>query len=325
MASTVIGIGDFTVDLYLPRLDRLPEWGQETIIGEPRRKLGGNIGNMAIAASALRTPFAGMGWIGNDNEGRFLQEEIRRLGLPTEGMALHETERTSQTFACIRKDGERLFLTYPGVLDRMEQLFREMSLPSGNIVFLSGWCLPPRVPLALFVDRVQAWKREGRLVAVDLIWSEESWASREPVLSALIACDAVFLNADELRAITALQDVDDAAKQLERTLSEASNSDAAPLLVVKKGKEGALAIREAVRSEARAAMMEVEHTVGAGDLFNLAFLHAYWIKNRAIAEALSFACTFAGLSIQKNADGCPTENEVLHYIAKGGVGIDGSR
>lgn len=325
MAATLIGIGDFTVDVYLPGLDRLPKWGQETIIGEPRRKLGGNIGNMAIAASALGTPFTGIGWIGNDQEGRFLQEEIRKLGLPTEGMVLHEAERTSQTYACIRKDGERLFLTYPGVLDRMEQLFREIVLPSGNLVFLSGWCLPPRVPPALFVDRVEAWRREGRRVAVDLIWSEESWASGEPVLSALTACDAVFLNVDELLAITELEDVVDAVEQLERTFSEASLKDTVPLLVVKKGKEGAMAIRDAARSEARAAAMEVEHTVGAGDLFNLAFLHAYWIRNRSIAEALSFACIFAGLSIRKNADGCPTEDEVLHYIAKGGIGIDGSR
>ena len=57
MPYTIGAVGDLTVDVIIPGLSRIPEWGQEIEVGEPMMRLGGNIGNMAVGASALGCDF----------------------------------------------------------------------------------------------------------------------------------------------------------------------------------------------------------------------------------------------------------------------------
>ncbi|MBW4083098.1 carbohydrate kinase family protein [Paenibacillus sp. S150] len=322
MVQTVIGIGDLTLDIFLPQLERLPEWGLEVMIDEPRRQLGGNIGNMAIGAAALAAPFVSCGFIGSDQEGGFLKEQFKRLNLSMDGLREHRKERTSQTFACIRKDGERFFLTYPGVLNQMEELFADIALPPGNIVFLSGWCLPPRVSPNRLNELIRMWRGEGRWIAADLIWSDETWMSKADLLEVLLQCDAVFMNTDELAAFTDSQDLQTGITRLRRWIATAREPSAGKLFIIKKGKEGAAAVGAELTCEVKAIAIEAEHTVGAGDLFNISFLHARWNRNKTIEEALRFACTFAGLSIRKKGSGIPTESEVNGQFSEGGGSIE---
>jgi sugar/nucleoside kinase (ribokinase family) len=60
-----------------------------------------------------------------------------------------------------------------------------------------------------------------------------------------------------------------------------------PLLVVKRGSRGAVAVRDGVRFEAEAIQVESVDAVGAGDSFNAGFLHAF-LKDWPLEGCLHF-------------------------------------
>ncbi|MCC3372328.1 carbohydrate kinase family protein [Cohnella sp. REN36] len=316
MPETIVGVGDLTVDIMLPQVDRFPEWGQETIISEPWRKLGGNIGNMAIGIAALKGKFIFHCMIGEDEEGRFIRKQIVKNNLLSDGLIIQKEDGggTSQTYACIRKDGERLFLTYPGVLELMEVLIMNYPLPPGKIVFLSGWCLPPRVRKSIIIEKIKSWQHEGRWVAVDLIWSDESWRLKNDVIEVIRCCNAIFMNEDELLAITGEGNVVEGVNLLKKFMVSEGKGQSDPLIIIKQGKRGAVAFSNEDLQSVTALPVETESTVGAGDLFNAAFLHALWNKGYPVLKCLQFACTFAGLSIDKSSPGLPGEREVEQFL-----------
>ncbi|MGH9642823.1 MAG: carbohydrate kinase family protein, partial [Terriglobales bacterium] len=63
-------------------------------------------------------------------------------------------------------------------------------------------------------------------------------------------------------------------------------SEMVPLLVVKLGAEGAVAIRNHERTEGPALEAEVIDPVGAGDSFDAGFLHAY-LEGQSLKECMS--------------------------------------
>jgi len=316
LPETVIGIGDLTVDTLLPLVDRMPDWGQETLIEEPRRRLGGNIGNMAVGAAALKADFVSIGWIGDDEEAVFIKEKLRDLHLSTVGLKTFRGGKTSRTFACIRSDGERLFFTYPGVLNHMESLFHGLELPPGKVVFLSGWCLPPRVSPEVLIEKIKAWQEEDRWVAIDLIWSDACWEVKPEIINVLSHCDTVFLNEDEFSALSGKQDAVDRVMSVQEFQSWCAGWSEKALFVMKRGKKGAYAVRGSEVYAAEALAVEIDHTVGAGDLFNISFIHAFWNLGETILRALEFACAFTGLSIRKNVFSYPSENDVYRILEK---------
>lgn len=318
MSETIIGIGDLTLDTFLPQLQRMPDWGQEVMIAEPRKQLGGNIGNMVSGAAMLGTTFVSCGWIGEDPEGAYITEQLHRLDMPVQGLKPYPGGRTSQTYACIREDGERLFLTYPGVLNHMEALMTSFELPPGKVVFLSGWCLPPRVRSSVLIRHIKRWQAEGRWVAADLIWSDPSWEVKDELLEVLLHCQAVFMNEDEIAAFTGTTDIGANTAYIQRLSADESASEYTPLFIVKQGKRGAYAVHGHEIYRAKAINIQADHTVGAGDLFNIAFLHARFNRGISVEQALQFACIFAGLSIRKHRSAQPTESEVINMMHEGG-------
>ena len=72
MGHLIGAIGDLTVDIILNGLSAIPEWGQEAEITGTAKRLGGNVGNMAVGASALHTDFQIIADIGGDENGSFI-------------------------------------------------------------------------------------------------------------------------------------------------------------------------------------------------------------------------------------------------------------
>ena len=312
MPPVIGGIGDLTMDILLPGLSRFPEWGQEVEIGEPRYRLGGNIGNMAIGASALNHKFLICSIVGQDEEGKAILNRLVKLGHDISYIKQTKQKRTCRTYAGIREDGERFMLTYKGTLELMENLITEANCPA-DVLFLSGWCLPPRVHSQTVLEKINTWHNEKRLVASDLLWSDETWNHRRELLQILRKIDILFLNEMELLTLTQTQNFDKAVDIL-KELAGLTASVKNRFCAIKLGKKGAMLLDGSHCFKVNAYPAKPVDTVGAGDLFNIGFLHALFRLNLKPPEVLSFAATFASVYISRYYGQPPTEAEIIQLM-----------
>lgn len=293
MTLPVLAIGDLCVDQILGDFTALPDWGQEVEYSTSDQRLGGNIGNFAVAAQALGLPLTCVGPIGTDENGKWVKARVSELGYDTEYLEEYAQQPTCLTTALLRSDGERLFLTNPGVLAKLEQMIAAFHPPAADAALFTGWCQPPRVSpksLQTCFDRLRA---HSTRIYFDLSWSEESWRQPDQIISVLSQVDVAIMNNDEATALTGQID----PLLATRTLFTPDNQPA--LLVIKCGKHGAILLEKnesPLRIRGGQASAD-SHTVGAGDTFNAALLYALETEQLSPAQAVQFACDFAAYAI----------------------------
>jgi len=315
-ASTIVaGIGDLTVDTLLLGVEELPNWGRETVISGVEKRLGGGLGNFALAASALGMIVEPHGPVGSDEAGAWVMSEVQKLGVPAFHLETVAGGTTSQTFAVVRADGERMFLTIDGVLRRLDATMRHAQLGQANVVYVTGWCMPPRIDYSVCVARFEQWKDEGRMIAVDLSWSPESWTTsqnRARLVSLLRRADILFMNQDELGALADIQDVDLAASTVAASLEHE------PMIVIKLGSKGALVVSDGNACAVPTEPVDAADTVGAGDMFNAAMLYSLYGLGLATTDSARFACGFSGLALLRGRSRLPSTAEVLDKLGHTG-------
>ena len=312
MARTIGAIGDLTVDIIIPGLSRIPEWGQEVEIGKPILRLGGNIGNMAVGASALNSDFRIFSIVGKDEDGSFILNRIQELNLDAGNIEITDQESTCKTYACLRNDGERFMLTYKGTLECIESTMIKSNVGT-DIVFLGGWCLPPRVEEERLIKCIEYWKGEKKIVSTDLIWSDDTWSHKNQLTNFLNKIDILFMNESELHALTGETGFDKAVIQVKKMMGIHGSGDGR-LCIIKLGAEGAALIDGDKLFRAGAYLVTPVDTVGAGDLFNIGFLHAMFQIGMDSRNALEFASTFASVFISKYYGNPPTQNEIMDLM-----------
>ncbi|TDD76180.1 PfkB family carbohydrate kinase [Actinomadura rubrisoli] len=172
---------------------------------------------------------------------------------------------------------------------------------------------------ACFVDierPVPGWAREmrraGALVFADLGWdATELWSSE--VLDRLEHVDVFLPNAVEAMAYTRTGSPEDAARAL---------SERVPVVVVKRGGAGAIAIDSTTGEVAETDALPVEalDATGAGDVFAAGFLFGT-LAGLPLAERLKFANLCAGLSVRHRSGslGAPCWGEIAAFGESGEV------
>jgi sugar/nucleoside kinase (ribokinase family) len=139
--KTVVVIGDLNVDLILSGMPDLPAMGKEIVATTRSTGPGGSATNMAIMLAANGYPVRLYSRIGNDTDGRFLLDCLRQRGVPTETIAVSDTESTGITVA-LTYPHDRMFISDLGttVATRLEDL-HEGYLSAGDHLHLTSYFL----------------------------------------------------------------------------------------------------------------------------------------------------------------------------------------
>ena len=179
----------------------------------------------------------------------------------------------------------RHILTYPGTISelRLEDLDLDY-LASARHFHLSSLFLQrgllPDVP-----ELFRRMKAAGLTTSLDTNDDpEDRWEGNlEEILPNV---DILFPNEREAMKLTGADDVETALLWL---------ADKVKTVVVKRGAEGALAMREGSRFSAPAVAVTVVDPVGAGDSFDAGFLHRY-LKGSDLASCLVYGNLCGALS-----------------------------
>jgi sugar/nucleoside kinase (ribokinase family) len=177
----------------------------------------------------------------------------------------------------LQHEHSRRMLTYPGVTDalRFADLDLEYVGSSRHFHFSSYFLQDGLRPDA---GRLLAWCRQSGLTTSLDTNDDPSGEWSEAVLELLQHVDILMPNEREACQIAREADLETAIGELAARV---------PLLVVKRGKRGALACRGSERWEARGFGVDVVDAVGAGDSFNSGFLHGF-LQQWPVERCLDF-------------------------------------
>jgi sugar/nucleoside kinase (ribokinase family) len=252
------------LDTVARPVDRF-NWGTTAWVDEIAQHLGGNGGNTAYTIAMLGAPVRLLGMVGNDASGERVLSILRSAGVDLTHVGRSRAQTTS-TIVLVRPDGERMFFHQVG---SSAEVFPEPIEFAGDV--LRGACrfhLANVFPLPAMRRSAPETLRRAR--AAGLATSlDTGWDAQGRWLADLEGClphlDLMFLNRDEARMLSGLDDPEQAARRLQ--------SLGAGDIVVKLGAEGcAIFEKSGPVTRVPGFRIDVVDTTGAGDCFAGGFL-----------------------------------------------------
>ncbi len=300
----VVAIGNAIVDVLAPAAETLiaelgmTPGGMQLVDAEQANVLygkmgaakeisGGSAANTIAGMAALGRSCGFIGQVADDQFGRVFTHDIKAIGVEFATPARTEQPPTAQCLIFVTPDGQRTMNTFLGASQYLPATALDRAMiEDAAILYLEGYLWDPAEPRAAMRDAIALARGAGRKVAFTL--SDNFVIDRHgDDFRALIDAgqiDILFANDGEICTLTGESDLEAAI---------AAIAPKVPMLVVTKGPEGAIAIKDGERfSVAAEPVAKVVDTTGAGDLFAAGFLSGQ-AAGRSVADSLTMGAVCA--------------------------------
>lgn len=263
-------VGNVNVDLVLGPVAPWPVAGSEVVVDHDELRIGGSAANSAFALHALGAAFQVAANTGDDLYGQWMRD-----GLVPYSASWPVTEGASTVSVGVtHPNGERTFLTTRGHLPKLSWAEVEAVIDWDQLA--GGWLLLCGAFLTddlardydLLFDRAALL---GIRVALDTGWPPEGWNAQtlERARHWIGRSGCLLVNEVEAASLTDGKTGQDALDALQAMMPGDG------IAVIKRGAEGAsIAQGRADAFHSAAPEVPVLDTIGAGDVFNAAFLFA---------------------------------------------------
>lgn len=280
-------VGELNVDLILSDIPVRPQLGKEILAGAMNLVLGSSSAILAsnIATLGARTAF--LGKLGRDDFGNFVLECLQRKAIHTDYIGRSEKARTGATIILNYPD-DRYMITHKGAMDELTiDNVKADHLRSARHLHLSSYYLQEGIRK----DCPALFKRAqdlGLTTSFDTNWDpEEKWGPE--IFEVLRYVDVFLPNHTEALLISRQNSMESALEKL---------SEFARIVVIKSGKEGAVAKQGQQIMKSAAINVKPVDTVGAGDSFNAGFLFKF-LHNADLQQCLDFGNLCGALSVTR--------------------------
>jgi sugar/nucleoside kinase (ribokinase family) len=280
-------VGELNLDIILSGLPEDLQLDREHLAQGLKVTLGSSSAIFAHNLALLGNNVSFSSTIGDDAFGELCLQRLCESGTDLSGVRRNAHQQTGLT-VILAKGAQRYILTYPGTMSvmRYEDLDLEYVCHAKHF-HLSSYFLQ-RALRPKMVELFQYVKQRGLTISLDTNddpdgeWSEDLF----PLLKYV---DVLLPNEREACKISRAHNAEAAAKSL---------SDAVPLVVIKRGSEGALARRGSELFSAPPLASAFVDAVGAGDSFDAGFIHQY-IRGAKIEDCLKFGNIAGALSVTR--------------------------
>ena len=257
--------GELNLDLILYGLPvELPS-ERELLADRMMLTLGSSTAIVAHNLAALGCKVGFVSRIGSDALGQIALERLSASGVDVTKVRRTEGEKQTGLTVILQRAKERNILTYPGTIFdlTLADLDFDYLTDSGHFHLSSYYLqrgLRPHVG-----ELFRRLKAEGLTISLDTNDDpDDQW---EGGLEDVLRYVDVFLpNAREAKLVTKSDDLDKAVARL---------AELVPLVVIKRGEEGAMAQRGPERFQSSPVKVDFVDPVGAGDSFDAGFLSQY--------------------------------------------------
>lgn len=260
-------IGNVNVDIIVGPSAPWPVPGTESLVEHGEIRVGGAAGNVALTWEALDVPFQIAANTGDDHFGQWLRETFK------DHSDAWPVAATATTFSVgvTHPDGERTFFTIPGHMPvlTLAQVQGNLDIAGlkGGVALLVGSYLTDALTrdyAALF-----GWLQQHDVeIALDTGWPIGGWTAStvETTRSWLRQCHHILLNEAEVTALTMTSSASAAIAAITAIMPETCH------LVVKRGVNGAVGVHRGKAVDVPAPKVTPVDTIGAGDVFDAAYL-----------------------------------------------------
>lgn len=277
--------GELNLDLILYGLpEQLPP-ERELLADRMMLTLGSSSAIVAHNLSALGSRVGFQSRIGDDPLGRIALERLSESGVDVSKVRVTTGQTTTGLTVILHHEQWRNILTYMGTIAELswEDLDLDYLSDSRHFHFSSYFlqqALRPRVE-----ELFRFLKAKGLTISLDTNDDpEDRWAAG---LHQILRHVDVFLpNEREACKAAGTDDLEEAVGKL---------SQVVPLLIVKRGRKGALAQKGSERISAASKQVTPVDSVGAGDSFDAGFLHQY-VRGSDLGTCLASANRAGALS-----------------------------
>ncbi len=302
MSYDILVYGPLFCDLIFTGLPAMPELGKELFASDFTVAVGGS----AIVAAGLHRLGAKVGLIaelGSDPMSQLAAALLDALGLDRSLIRRHPHPLPQITVA-LSFPQDRAFITRfqrPATPPDLATVLRENPAKHLHISsFLAVFETPQAAQIA---------HAAGLTVSMDPGWDEQ--ALRDPRVGQMIPALDIFLpSRSELCWIAGTEHYEQALAQVSARMPQG-------MIVMKDGKNGAVAHRADVRERVTALPVTPVDTTGAGDAFDAGFLHAF-VQGMPLQTCLQFGSICGALTTTAvgGATAAPTLEEVQTWLSK---------
>lgn len=297
-----IGVfGDALVDSIFT-VDEMPETGADAVIRDVERRAGGSGSNSARALARTGLPVRLFGTVGEDRDGEWLIEDMRKAGLDTTFVG--KKGRTGFVLSMVDKKKERTMFSFRGAAAEPLRLdlFGDTIYEDMRLLLLSGYVLSEKTQAEQAIRIGLGAKERGIPVAFDPS-PVIGILPRQTIDSFLSVTDILLPNKMELLSLSGETNESDALRRM---------AEKVPCIALKRGCDGgSLVVRQGfssprclisaqIRTDRPALPVKVLHTTGAGDAFNAGFLRAF-LTSLDPPEWLDSAQRFAAARISASS------------------------
>jgi sugar/nucleoside kinase (ribokinase family) len=283
--------GNVNVDMILGEVAPWPVPGTEIFVDHSELRVGGSAANSALTWKALGIDFQFVANTGSDLYGEWMRDLLRPHSVAWSVSEGPSTVSVGMT----HPDGERTFFTnqghlhnlkWPDVRDGLDW----RALPGGWLL-VCGAFLTTQLAGRL-ADLFQHAERYDVEIAMDTGWPPLGW-TEETVATArdwMRSTSVLLVNEAEAAALSGRRDPREAGRALAPILRPGG------ITVVKIGPEGVLVFSRGDEIHVPAPAVRVVDTIGAGDVFNAAFLKGL-AEGGTLAAAAEFGVNSASRAI----------------------------
>jgi len=276
----ILCIGDLALDV-ISQLKEPINYGNDTasrISSHP----GGQAANVATWITRTHSKAQLVARVGNDPVGFALISDLDKYGVEHMNL-MHSGRPTGVVVILVDSNGERTMFPDNGANADLE--ISDLP-PLGDVdgVYVSGYALLDFRSREAVLSMIAKIKAAGKPIYFDpTTTGAMKIVSRDEVLSWVKLMDGILLNSEEALYLGDAKDVETAEKNL---------TAYTPLVVIKLGSRGAMAVHKEIIAKVSAVTTNVVDTTGAGDSFAAGFIPK-WLETNDLEAALSAGTALA--------------------------------
>ena len=276
----ILCIGDLALDV-ISQLKEPINYGNDTasrISSHP----GGQAANVATWITRTHSKAQLVARVGNDPVGFALISDLDKYGVEHMNL-MHSGRPTGVVVILVDANGERTMFPDNGANADLD-VSDLPPLDGVDGVYLSGYALLDFRSRDSVLSMIAKIKAAGKPIYFDpTTTGAMKIVSRDEVLSWVKLMDGILLNSEEALYLGDAKDVETAEKNL---------TAYTPLVVIKLGSRGAMAIHGDIFAKVSAVTTNVVDTTGAGDSFAAGFIPK-WLETNDLEASLSAGTALA--------------------------------
>ena len=276
----ILCIGDLALDV-ISQLKEPINYGNDTasrISSHP----GGQAANVSTWITRTHSKAQLVARVGNDPVGFALISDLDKYGVEHMNL-MHSGRPTGVVVILVDANGERTMFPDNGANADLE-VSDLPPLDDVDGVYLSGYALLDFRSREAVLSMIAKIKAAGKPIYFDpTTTGAMKIVSRDEVLSWVKLMDGILLNSEEALYLGDAKDVETAEKNL---------TAYTPLVVIKLGSRGAMAVYKDTIAKVSAVTTNVVDTTGAGDSFAAGFIPK-WLETNDLEAALSAGTALA--------------------------------